>query len=601
MCGIIGYVGRDLCIPKIIHGLESLEYRGYDSAGIAYVLNDKIKIIKEKGKINNLKKLLDFDTTTNLGIAHTRWATHGEANKTNAHPHSVGKFTIVHNGIIENYSELKENLEKKGYSFKSETDTEVACAMLDELYKQEKDILKALNRATKIFRGSYAFGIICNDDVNTIYALRCTSPLIMATSPYGNFIASDVPAILKYTNKYILLDDFEIAKLSKDNITIYDKNLKEVKKKQNTFAGTFEAATKNGYEHFMLKEIHEQDRVFKDTINFYFDGTIESLKKNFGFLKKFSKIDIVACGSAYHTGLVGKSLIETYANIPVNVEVASEYRYKKCFYDANTLVILVSQSGETADTLAALRQAKNDGISTLAIVNAIGSSIAREADHVIYIKAGCEIAVATTKAYLAQLAIFSLLTIYLSYQNKSITSNELTKVFADLKNMPKLIKNTISNYQKYFTIADKIYKNKQVFFIGRGIDYAISMEGSLKLKEISYINSFPYQAGELKHGTISLIEKNTPVIALATDKNIIEKTISNIKETKARGAYVIFVSTEEPSEKFYDELITISKVHPILQSILAIIPLQLLAYKVAKNNNCDIDQPRNLAKSVTVE
>lgn len=601
MCGIIGYVGRDLCIPKIISGLEALEYRGYDSAGIAYVENKKIKIIKEKGKIANLKKLLDFNANTNLGIAHTRWATHGAASKTNAHPHSVNSFTIVHNGIIENYSELKESLIKKGYIFKSETDTEVACAIIADLYKEKKDILLSLNAATKVFRGSYALGIICADDSETLYAMRNTSPLIVATSPSGNFIASDVPAILKYTNKYILLDDLEIAKITADNITIYNKDLNIVKKEIKTFEGTFEAATKNGYEHFMLKEINEQDKVFSDTVNYYFDGSIASLKKNFTFLDKFSKIDIVACGSAYHTGLVGKCLIEKYASIPVNVEVASEYRYKKCFYDNDTLVILVSQSGETADTLAALRKAKSDGITTMAIVNVVGSSIAREADHVIYIKAGCEIAVATTKAYLAQLAIFSLLSIYLGYKNKGIKKSELEKIFTDLKKLPKLIKNTINSSELYFDIADKIYKNKQIFFIGRGIDYALSMEGSLKLKEISYINSVAYQAGELKHGTISLIEKNTPVIALATDTELIEKTISNIKEVKARGAYVIYVSNEEPREKFYDELILLPCIHPILESILTIIPLQLLAYKVAKNNKCDIDQPRNLAKSVTVE
>ena len=601
MCGIIGYVGRDLCIPKIISGLEALEYRGYDSAGIAYVENKKIKIIKEKGKIANLKKLLDFNANTNLGIAHTRWATHGAASKTNAHPHSVNSFTIVHNGIIENYSELKESLIKKGYIFKSETDTEVACAVIADLYKEKKDILLSLNAATKVFRGSYALGIICADDKNTLYAMRNTSPLIVATSPSGNFIASDVPAILKYTNKYILLDDLEIAKITADNITIYNKDLNIVKKEIKTFEGTFEAAAKNGYEHFMLKEINEQDKVFSDTVNYYFDGSIASLKKNFTFLDKFSKIDIVACGSAYHTGLVGKCLIEKYASIPVNVEVASEYRYKKCFYDNDTLVILVSQSGETADTLAALRKAKSDGITTMAIVNVVGSSIAREADHVIYIKAGCEIAVATTKAYLAQLAIFSLLSIYLGYKNKGIKKSELEKIFTDLKKLPKLIKNTINYSELYFDIADKIYKNKQIFFIGRGIDYALSMEGSLKLKEISYINSVAYQAGELKHGTISLIEKNTPVIALATDTELIEKTISNIKEVKARGAYVIYVSNEEPREKFYDELILLPCIHPILESILTIIPLQLLAYKVAKNNKCDIDQPRNLAKSVTVE
>ena len=601
MCGIIGYVGRDLCIPKIISGLEALEYRGYDSAGIAYVENKKIKIIKEKGKIANLKKLLDFNANTNLGIAHTRWATHGAASKTNAHPHSVNSFTIVHNGIIENYSELKESLIKKGYIFKSETDTEVACAVIADLYKEKKDILLSLNAATKVFRGSYALGIICADDPETLYAMRNTSPLIVATSPSGNFIASDVPAILKYTNKYILLDDLEIAKITADNITIYNKDLNIVKKEIKTFEGTFEAAAKNGYEHFMLKEINEQDKVFSDTVNYYFDGSIASLKKNFTFLDKFSKIDIVACGSAYHTGLVGKCLIEKYASIPVNVEVASEYRYKKCFYDNDTLVILVSQSGETADTLAALRKAKSDGITTMAIVNVVGSSIAREADHVIYIKAGCEIAVATTKAYLAQLAIFSLLSIYLGYKNKGIKKSELEKIFTDLKKLPKLIKNTINSSELYFDIADKIYKNKQIFFIGRGIDYALSMEGSLKLKEISYINSVAYQAGELKHGTISLIEKNTPVIALATDTELIEKTISNIKEVKARGAYVIYVSNEEPREKFYDELILLPCIHPILESILTIIPLQLLAYKVAKNNKCDIDQPRNLAKSVTVE
>lgn len=601
MCGIIGYIGKEKCLPKIIHGLEALEYRGYDSAGIAYIENNNLKIIKEKGKIVNLKKLLDFETPSYLGIGHTRWATHGKANKTNAHPHSVGKFTIVHNGIIENYSELKTELVKAGYKFKSETDTEVACAMLDFIYKSEKDILKTLNKASNIFRGSYALGIICSNDDNTLYALRNTSPLIIATSENGNFIASDVPAILKFTNKYLLLNDHEIAKITANNITVYNQNLKEVKKEIKTFTGNLDAAKKDGYEHFMLKEIFEQKQVFQDTINYYFDGTIDSLAKNFEFLKKFQKFDIVACGSAYHAGLIAKSLLEEYANIPVNVEIASEYRYKKCFYDKDTLVILISQSGETADTLAALNKAKNDGITTLAIVNVLESSIARSADHIIYTKAGCEIAVATTKAYLSQLAVFSLLSIYLGYQNKIIKEEELKNIFTDLKNMPNLIEKTLDNANIYFNIGDKIYKNKQIFFMGRGIDYAIVMEASLKLKEISYINSVAYQAGELKHGTISLIDKNTPVIAIATDKNLIEKTISNIKEVKARGAYVIFVSNTVPSEKFYDEFIEVINIHPILESILTIIPLQLLAYKVAKDNNCDIDKPRNLAKSVTVE
>ena len=601
MCGIIGYIGKEKCIPKIISGLEALEYRGYDSAGIAYIKNNKVIIKKEKGKIINLKNNLDFDEETYLGIGHTRWATHGEANKVNAHPHNIGKWTIVHNGIIENYAELKLELLDKGYTFKSDTDTEVACAKLDDLYKDEKDILKTLKKATTIFKGSYAFGIICSDDSSNLYAIRNTSPLIIATSDEGNFIASDVPAILNYTNKYILLDDCEIAKISNNSINIYNSSLEEIKKDILTFEGSMEVAAKNGYEHFMLKEINEQDKVFKDTINFYFDGTIDSLKNNFSFLDKYKKIDIVACGSAYHTGLIGKYLIENYANIPVNVEVASEYRYKKCFYDKDTLVILVSQSGETADTLAALRKAKDDNIDTLAIVNVIGSSIAREADKVIYIKAGCEIAVATTKAYTAQLAIFSLITTYLGFINKIIDENELTNLLDDYKKMPKEIKKIIDDFKKYFDIADKIFKNKQIFFIGRGIDYAISMEASLKLKEISYINSVAYQAGELKHGTISLIEKNTPVIAIATDKKLYEKTVSNIKEVKSRGANVILVSNQLPDDKFYDDLILIPQIHPILVSILTIIPLQLLAYEVAKNNNCDIDKPRNLAKSVTVE
>ena len=601
MCGIVGYIGNSKAIPIVYSGLESLEYRGYDSAGIAYFLNDDIKVIKEKGKLINLKEKLDFAADTNVAIGHTRWATHGEASITNAHPHSVGKFTVVHNGIIENYSTLKEELKMRGYTFKSETDTEVIPALLDYYYKNEQDIIKTINKVSKILKGSFALGIICSDDSDALYALKNSSPLIIAKSKSGNFLASDVPAILKYTNKYMLLDDTDMAKITKDNITIYDANLNIVNKETLTFTGSKKTAEKNGHEHFMLKEINEQDKVFKDTIGSYFDGTIDSLKKNFGFLKNFKKIDIVACGSAYHTGVIAKHLIEDYTNIPVYTEVASEYRYQKNFYDKDTLVILVSQSGETADTLAALRKAKSDGIKTLAIVNVLGSSVARESDYCIYTKAGIEVSVATTKAYLSQLAIFSLITMYLGYINKTINKNELVSIFKDIQKMPKLIKEEINNYQEYYNIADKIYKNKQIFFIGRGLDYANSLEGSLKLKEISYINSVAYQAGELKHGTISLIEANTPVIAIATNKNLVDKTISNIKEIKARGAYVIYESFIAPVDKFYDEFIKIPEVHPILESILTIIPLQLLAYKVAKNNNCDIDKPRNLAKSVTVE
>ena len=599
MCGIIGYIGTKKCVPKLINALEALEYRGYDSAGIAYVKNNTVEIIKEVGKIKNLKEQVNMDVDAYMGIGHTRWATHGEVNKINAHPHKVGQITLIHNGIIENYQDIKNRVVKEGYKFKSKTDIEIAAALIDSLYKKNNDMVKTLNEASKILRGSYAFVVMVDKDEH-IYATRNAIPMIAAIADDGNYVASDVPAILAYTKKYMLLNDLDIVKLSKDKIEIFDKNLNKCEKEIKVFEGTMDAATKNGYEHFMLKEINEQDKVFKDTINYYYDGSMESLEKNFGFIKKFKKIDIVACGSAYHTGIVGKSLIEKYADIPVNVEVASEYRYKKCFYDKDTLLIVVSQSGETADTLAALRKAKNDGITTMAIVNVIGSSIAREADHVVYIKAGFEIAVATTKAYLAQVAIFSLIALYLGKAKNIISDEEYKKISDEIKEMPKLIQKTIKN-DNYIEIADKIYNKKQIFFIGRAIDYAIALEASLKLKEISYINSVAYQAGELKHGTISLIAKNTPVIALLTDEEIAEKTISNIKETKARGAYVILVTNMIPNEKFYDKIITIDKIEEILQPILTIIPLQLLSYRIAKNKGCDIDKPRNLAKSVTVE
>lgn len=599
MCGIIGYNGTKKCVPRLIGALEALEYRGYDSAGIAYIENGNVKISKEVGKIKNLKEIVDMNTNSTIGIGHTRWATHGGVTKDNAHPHKIGKITLVHNGIIENYVDIKKAIEKKGYKYKSETDTEIAAALLNSLYEENNDMVKTLHEASKIIRGSYAF-VVLVDGLDEIYATRCASPMIVALSDDGNYVASDVPAILAFTNKYMLLDEYDIVKLEKNKITIYDKDLNEVKKEIKVFEGTMDAATKAGYEHFMLKEINEQDKVFKDTVNYYFNGTINSLEKSFGFIKNFKKIDIVACGSAYHTGVVGKYLIESYANIPVNVEVASEYRYKKCFYDKDTLVILVSQSGETADTLAALRKAKEDGITTMAIVNVLGSSIAREADYTIYIKAGFEIAVATTKAYLAQLAIFSLISLYLGVTNKVISKNEYEEITNEINNMPLYIKETIKD-ETYLPVAKKIFSKKEIFFIGRGIDYALCLEASLKLKEISYINSVAYQAGELKHGTISLIEENTPVIAISTDEDLNEKTISNIKEVKARGAYVILVTNTKPQEKFYDELIIIKKLHPIMESILTIIPLQLLAYEVAKNNGCDIDKPRNLAKSVTVE
>lgn len=587
MCGIVGYKGNNNnAIKVVIEGLENLEYRGYDSAGIAYLKDNKIIIEKEAGRIKNLKNKLNPKDKSNLAIGHTRWATHGIPTRTNAHPHQVGKFTMVHNGIIENYLTLKEELLKNNYTFKSDTDTEIACAYLDYLYKQEKDILKSLQKLIQVIKGSYAFGIICEDDKDHLYALRSSSPLIIALGKNENYIASDVPAILKYTNKYIILENYEIAKISNNNITIYNKELQEVNKTINTYEGTYESSIKGDYEHFMLKEINEEPDTFEKTINNCLENNFKDID-----LKKYTNIHIVACGSAYHAGLVGKYLIEKFANIKVYTQVASEYRYEKTFYDKNTLVILISQSGETADTLAALRKAKDNNIDTLSIVNVFSSSIARESKYVIYTKAGCEIAVATTKAYLAQLTVLIALTLKLS--NKKITKNEIT-------NLKQQITNLI-NKDDYKTIANKIYKAKNIFFIGRGIDYALCMEGSLKLKEISYINSVAYQAGELKHGTISLIEENTPVIAILTEEDLIEKTISNIKEVKARGAHTIIIANEDIQGDFYDEKIIIPKTNELFQQLLTIIPLQLIAYEVAKLNNCDIDKPKNLAKSVTVE
>ena len=586
MCGIVGYKGNNNnAIKVVIEGLENLEYRGYDSAGIAYLKDKKIIIEKEAGRIKNLKNKLNLKDKSNLAIGHTRWATHGNPTKTNAHPHQVGKITMVHNGIIENYLTLKEELIKNNYTFKSDTDTEIACAYLDYLYKQEKDILKSLQSLQKAIKGSYAFGIICEDDKDHLYALRSSSPLIIALGKNENYIASDVPAILKYTNKYIILENYEIAKISSNNITIYNKNLQEVNKTINTYEGTYESSIKGDYEHFMLKEINEEPDTFEKTINNCLENNFKDID-----LKKYTNIHIVACGSAYHAGLVGKNLIEKYANIKVYTQVASEYRYEKTFYYKNTLVILISQSGETADTLAALRKAKDNNIDTLSIVNVFSSSIARESKYVIYTKAGCEIAVATTKAYLAQLTVLIALT--LSLTDKQINKEEITNLKNEITNLIK---------KDYKTIANKIYKAKNIFFIGRGIDYALCMEGSLKLKEISYINSVAYQAGELKHGTISLIEENTPVIAILTEEDLIEKTISNIKEVKARGAHTIIITNKDIQGDFYDEKIIIPKTNELFQQLLTIIPLQLIAYEVAKLNNCDIDKPKNLAKSVTVE
>ncbi len=597
MCGIVGYIGKKNAIEILINGLEKLEYRGYDSAGIAF-LTDDIKILKNKGKIKNLKNKVNFDEKSTLGIGHTRWATHGEANEINAHPHQVGKITLVHNGIIENYEEIKKELINKGYTFKTETDSEVGCALLNFLYQKNQNMIKSIEEFKTIVKGSYALGIICSDDKDTLYTVKNASPLIIGVGYNENFIASDVPAILKYTNKYITLDDLEFAKITKDKIECYDKKNKVITKDIKIFSGDAMDIEKNGYEHFMLKEIHEEPSVIKKTFDKYIDNN--KIGDKIPDLSKYEKITIVACGSAYHAGLIGKNLIENYANIPVDVEIASEYRYKKHFFNEKELVIVVSQSGETADTLASLKLAKENKIDTLGIINVKESSIARESDIVLYTEAGNEIAVATTKAYSAQVAIFSLISLTIANKNNLLNKDEIIEILKEIKLLPNKIEQLINNdiYQK---IAEEIYKDDDIFFLGRGIDYAIALEGSLKLKEISYIHSEAYAAGELKHGTISLIDKDTPVIAIITDNSIKDKTISNVKEVKARGAKTILISNENLDNSCFDKKVIIPSIHPLLQPLLTVIPLQLIAYEVAKLRDCDIDKPKNLAKSVTVE
>ena len=592
MCGIIGYIGDENCLNKIIKGLESLEYRGYDSAGVAYITDKKVNILKSEGRIKKLVDQVNFDTESYIGIGHTRWATHGKPSDVNSHPHKVGKITVVHNGIIENYNELKGSL--LDYDFKSETDTEVVAALIDKMYKEEPDMLKVLSDLKYRLIGSYALGILV-DGEDKIYAIRKDSPLIIGVSPTGNYIASEVPAILEFTNMYYLILNDEYAVLDKDDVVIYDKDGNICPKDLLTFEGSREAAQKNGFEHFMLKEINEQPKVVMDTIRPFLED-IDSLKEY--NLDKYDHITIVGCGSAYHVGLVGKSLLMKYGRVNVDVDIASEYRYTEHLYKNKELIILISQSGETADTLAVLRKAKEDGIDTLAIVNVVGSSIAREADNVIYIKAGPEIAVATTKAYMCQLAVLSIMACYLGIKNNILKKN----VLDDYYEIPELMEDIVKHDEDTKRIADKIYKNHDVFYIGRKVDYALCMEASLKLKEVSYLHSEAYAAGELKHGTISLIEPGTPVLSIITDDDIYLKTISNVKEVVSRGALSVII-TNHPVEdtELYDEQIIIPDKIDLIESMLVVIKCQLIAYYVAKNNGCDIDKPRNLAKSVTVE
>ena len=591
MCGIIGYIGKKQPVNFLLDGLKKLEYRGYDSSGIAIKENENIQIIRSIGRIKDLEnktkntKLLNG----NIGIAHTRWATHGEPTEENAHPHQVGNVTLVHNGIIENAEELRENLITDGVKFKSETDTEVACAVINKYY--EKDPIAAITKALKELKGSYAFGIIFKDS-NKLYAVRKDSPLIIGIGEDENYIASDIAAIINYTNKYILLEDNEIVEITAQEIKTYKDGV-EIKKDIQAANITAEEADKGSYKHYMLKEIMEEPIVLARTLNRY----INNMESVFD-VSKYEEIHIVACGSAMYAGMIGKSLLEEKANIKCLVECASEYRYKKVIYDRKTLVILVSQSGETADTVAAMRKAHEENIDTLAIVNVKTSTIAREAKHVMLIEAGPEIAVATTKAYLLQVAVFSL--IALKAANLLGLEKNYNDILKEAENLPKLLKKVLEDKEKFKSISKEIYQNKDVFYIGRGIDYAMCLEGSLKLKEVSYTHSEAYQAGELKHGTISLIEEDVPVFAIITDDRIKDKTESNVIEVDSRKAKV-FTITNDDTIKNHHKKYVVPKTSYYLQAILTVPPLQLVGYYVGDLKKLDIDKPRNLAKSVTVE
>lgn len=583
MCGIVGYIGFREPKDVLIEGLKTLEYRGYDSAGIALKNDTSVQIIKEVGRIASLEEKVNKGKLINshIGIAHTRWATHGGVTEVNAHPHTVGRVTLVHNGIIENAMELKKKLSGEGVLFKTETDTEVLTALIDYYY--DNDPIMAIERAINDVRGSYALAIVFKDQ-DKLFAVRKDLPLIVGYGDKEYFVASDISAIINYTNRYSLLDENEIVTLDFNGISVV-KDDKEIKKEILVTELTAESKEKCGYEHYMLKEIMEEPVVLEKTLKPFIDNF-----DNIFDVSGYEEIHIVACGSAMYAGMIGKSLIEENANIRVLCEVASEYRYKKILYDRKTLVVVISQSGETADTIAAMRKAKENGALTLAIVNVKGSTIARESDRQIFIEAGPEIAVATTKAYILQVAVMALLACRVAGKKDIVD---------ELKRLPRLLKEVVDKRDTYLEIAKKISDREDIFFIGRKIDYAISLEGSLKLKEVSYIHSEAYQAGELKHGTISLIDKGTPVFAIVTEDDIREKTISNICEVKARGAMIIVVSNEEGFESDY--LIKVPRVSEFLQPILVVPCLQLIAYEVAKIRGCDIDKPKNLAKSVTVE
>lgn len=611
MCGIVGYTGRDNARDIIIDGLKKLEYRGYDSAGIALLMDGKINIKKHVGGIENLENLIAGENLySNTGIGHTRWATHGAPSDINAHPHASedGRVAIVHNGIIENYVELKEELiSDYGVHFKSETDTEVVAHLIG-LYMKESDCLEdAVYKAMGRMRGAYAIVAISADDPDKLVAVRKDAPLIAGLGKGSNFIASDIPALLKYVKEIYLIENGEMVVVTPDSVKIFDENRNPVKREVFHVTWDVDAAEKEGYEHFMLKEIFEQPKGISETINRRLDENgmikLDGISLTREELDRFSKIYIVACGTAYHAGLVGKTIIEKFAKIPVEVDVASEFRYRDPLVDENTLFIAISQSGETLDTLAALREAKRKGARILSVVNVVGSSVARESDDVFYTWAGPEIAVASTKAYTTQLTCMYLLGLYMGLERGTITEDFYREFIRELSEIPEKLEGYLKKTGEIEALAKILYNRDQVFFIGRGLDSAVAYEGSLKLKEISYINSFAIAAGELKHGTIALMEPGTLVLALATQDFLYEKMISNIQEIKARGAHVLSIAKEgnRAIEAQSNEVIYIPPCRDELTPLLSVVPLQLFSYYVAKERGCNIDKPKNLAKSVTVE
>ena len=612
MCGIVGYVGEQNAVPVLISGLQSLEYRGYDSAGVAVLNEDKIGIRKTKGKVDNLRNLLLNEPVSGfVGIGHTRWATHGAPSDLNAHPHfsNDDKIAVVHNGIIENYQELKAELEAKGYIFHSETDTETVAHLIDDYYKQGLELLEAVRRTLERIEGSYALGVLCTDYPEQLIAARKESPLIVGLGKNENFIASDIPAILTYTKDAYILGDKELAVIKANEVKLYDINGNEIHKEVYTYKWDVEAAQKNGYDHFMLKEIYEQPKVVKDNLakRFSEDGKsieLDGIKLGKAELENINQIYIVACGTAYYAGLVGKYLLERIVRIPVNADVASEFRYKDPLIDEHTLVIVISQSGETADTHSALKLAKSKGARVLGVVNAVGSSIARDADDVLYTLAGFEIAVASTKAFSAQVVAMYLITLHIAQELGKIDDKTFAEIKKAMDRLPSQINDILTKAVPAIRgFVNKYISSKNVFYIGRGLDYVVGMEGSLKLKEIAYLHSEPYAAGELKHGPIALIEKATLVVGVCTQEALFDKTKSNMQEVKARGAKVLAIAMEgnKSNEEVADDVIYIPRTHWMLTSLLANIPQQLFAYYMALGLGEDIDKPRNLAKSVTVE